>query len=300
MKKLLLLTLIAFTFSGCSMLSAKKAEEVKPAETKEAKETKDEKKTDDAKIKEGDTVVGKWGTSFYEGKVEKIDGSKIKIAWLDKSAPTDVDSNEVYAMPASGAKPDVKAGDKVLAKISSSGSFWAGAEVVSIDGDVYKVRDVSGNSTANISGEKVIKVSSATAANISDRASSTDFLKDAQTHKPTVPSDFKPKKGDKVVAEWTTNSWYSGKIDRVDSSKIYVAWDDGSNPSPVNTDRVMPLPTSTNKEMPTENQFLLIKPASGTKWQFAQVSKINGSSVEAKMAGDKTQTVKAGEFILLN
>ena len=295
MKKLLILTLSAFLFAGCSMLAAKKAEENKPSETTETKK-------DAGKIQVGDTVVAKWsGGSFYEGKVEKMDGSKITVAWLDKSNPSNVDAIDVYAMPKSGEKSDVKVGDMVLAKTSSTGSYWNGAEVTSIDGDVYKVKPVSMTTSMNVASEKVIKISSAAAADFKDKAGATDFLKEAQKGKPTIPADYTPKKGDRVVAEWSTNSWYAGKIDNISGSNVYVAWDDNSKPSAVNAGKVMPLPTAANsKEMPSANQFLLIKPDSGSKWQYAQTASINGASIEAKLPNNQTKTVKAGEFILLN
>jgi len=152
----------------------------------------------------------------------------------------------------------------------------------------------------NVPAEKIIKVSSATAADFKDKAGATDFLKDAQAARPTVPPDFKPKKGDRVVAEWTKNSWYSGKIDNISGSNIYVAWDDLSKPSAVTPDKAMPMPTGKDAQMPNANQYLLIKPENGSKWQHSQASSVNGSNVEAKLPDGKTRTVKSSEFILLN
>lgn len=294
MKKLLFLTLATVLFAGCNMISANKPEENKPSDTKEAKK-------DPAKISAGDTVVAKWSSgSFYEGKVEKLDGAKITVAWLDKSNPSNVDAIDVYALPAAGAKPEVSVGDIVLAKTSSTGTYWNGAEVTGIDGDVYKVKPVSSTASLNVAPEKIIKVSAATAADFKEKAGATDFLKEAQTHKPSAPAGFTPKRGDRVVAEWTTNSWYSGKVDTVSGSNIYVAWDDGSKPSAVNVTKVMPMPTAGNKDMPAANQYLLVKPDSGSKWQYAQTVSVNGVNVEAKLSTSQTKTVKAGEYILLN
>lgn len=293
MKIVLLIALSAFLFGGCDMLTSKKAEENKANETKEVVKEK-------AKMKVGDTVVAKWSSgSFYEGKVESVDNTKIKVAWLDGSSPGDVDTIDVYEIPASGSKPEVKVGDMVLAK-TGTGTVWSGAEITGIEGDVYKVQAVGGASVVNVPAEKMIKISAATAADFKDKASATDFLKEAQTHKPTVPADFKPKKGDKVVAEWTTNSWYSGKIDSISGSKITVAWDDGSKPSAVDSGKVVPQPSATGREMPKENQYVLIKPDSGSKWEFAKAGAAEGTGFEAKRSNGQTKTVKAGSFILLN
>jgi hypothetical protein len=89
-------------------------------------------------------VVAKWAPgAFYEGKIDKIDGTKYTIAWLDKSNPTPVDSVDVYAIPRAGSKPDVKTGDLVLAK-TGSGTMWNGAEISSVEGGVYKVKVTTG------------------------------------------------------------------------------------------------------------------------------------------------------------
>lgn len=253
-----------------------------------------------SKPKVGDTIVAKWSTgAYYEGKIEKIDGGKVTVGWEDKSQSTTVDASDIYAIPAAGTVPDVKQGDMVLAK-TSSGSYWNGAEVTGIDGGVYKVRVVTGSTTVNIAGEKIIKVPATAAADFKQAAGSTDFLAEAKKAKPTIPVEYKPKKGDPVLAEWTVGSWWSGKIDNISGSNIYVAWNDNSKPSAVNISKVLPIPTSSDKSMPTEKQFLLVKPDSGSSWLYAQASSINGSRIEVKLANGQGKTVTSGEFVLLN
>ena len=256
--------------------------------------------TGETKQKVGDVVVAKWAVnSFYEGKIDKIDGSKITVAWLDKSSATGVDAIDVYAIPVAGTKSDAKTGDIVLAK-TNSGTAWEGVEITGIEGDVYKVKSLTSATTVNVPAEKIIKISSVTVADFKEKAGATDFLKEAQKAKPTVPADYKPKKGDKVVGEWTTNTWYSGKIDNISGSNIYVAWDDNTKPSAVNSSKIIPLPTADNKETLKENQFLLVKPESGSKWEYVQVTTIKGNSADVKFADGKTRSVKPNEFIGLN
>jgi hypothetical protein len=86
----------------------------------------------------------------------------------------------------------------------------------------------------------------------------------------------------------------------ISGSNIYVAWDDNSKPSAVNAGRVMPLPVAAANEIPTVNQFLLIKPESGSKWDYTQTAAVNGANITAKLPNGQTRSVKAGEFILLN
>lgn len=254
----------------------------------------------DSKPKVGDSVVAKWSAgSFYEGKIEKIDGAKMTVAWDDKSQSTVIDATDIYTIPTSGSTPDVKQGDMVLAK-TASGTYWNGAEVMGIEGSVYKVRIVTGSTSVNIAGEKIIKVPATAAADFKQTASSTDFVAEAKKGKVTIPADYKPKKGDAVLAEWTTGSWWEGTIDNISGSNIYVAWQGNFKPSAVNIGKIIPMPTSNDKTMPTEKQFVLVKPDSGWTWVYGQASATNGNRVEVKLANEKSKTVTAGEFVLLN
>jgi hypothetical protein len=252
------------------------------------------------KPKVGDTVVAKWSTgSYYEGKVEKIDGAKMTIAWEDKSQSTVIDAADVYMIPAAGTTPDVKQGDMVLAK-TAAGAYWNGSEVAGLDAGAFKVRPVTGTTMMNVAGDKIIKVPAAAAADFKQAAGSTDFLAEAKKGKVTVPADYKPKKGDPVLAEWSAGSWWAGKIDNVSGSNIYVAWNDNSKPSAINISKVLPLPTGKETAMPTEKQFVLVKPESGSAWQYGQANSITGNRVEVKLANNQFKTVTAGEFVLLN
>ena len=254
----------------------------------------------DGKPKVGDLVVAKWSTgSYYEGKIEKIDGGKTTVAWEDKSQSTAVDSSDIYTIPAAGATLDVKQGDMVLAK-TGAGSYWNGGEVTGIEAGVYKVKVVTGAMTFNVAGEKIIKVPATVAADFKQTAGSTDFLAEAKKGTVTIPADYKPKKGDAVLAEWTTGSWWTGTIDNISGSNIYVAWNDNSKPSAVNISKILPLPTSKDTSMLTEKQFILVKPDSGSAWHYGQASSVNGNRVEVKLANEKSKTVTAGEFVLLN
>lgn len=248
----------------------------------------------------GDTVVAKWSAgSYYEGRIEKIDGAKMTIGWNDKSQSTVIDESDIYTIPAAGTVPDVKQGDMVLAK-TTSGNYWNGAEVTGVDGSVYKVRVVTGSTIANVGGEKIIKVPATAAADFKQTAGTTDFIAEAKKGKIAIPTDYKPKKGDAVLAEWTSGSWWEGTIDNISGSNIYIAWPGNFKPSAVNIGKILPMPTAASKAMPAEKQFLLIKPDSGTAWVYGQATAINGARVEVKLANDKSKTVTLGEFVILN
>lgn len=294
LNKICLIAIFTIMFLGCSLTGGTKTEETNTADTT------DTKPAESSEMKEGDTVVAKWsGNSFYEGKLEKIDGNKMKVKWLDGSNPSDVDKTDVYAIPNSDTKPDVKVGDMVLAKIQSN-SYWNGAEITKIDGDVFTVKGVGRSDTTNLDANKIIKITAATAANFKDKAKSGDFLKEAQSKSPAPAEDYKAKAGDKVVALWSAKSWYSGKVTKVNGDKITVAWDDGTKPKEVDADKVLPFPNASNTELPKADQFVLAKPVSGTKWVYAKAVSVKDKNVEIEEPGNKTRSLKAGEVIPLN
>ncbi|MDH3495020.1 MAG: hypothetical protein OEM82_15825 [Acidobacteriota bacterium] len=288
---IILLGSITVFILGCGFIGEKAGEEP-PADPTTSAET--------PKHSVGDTVVAKWTTnSFYEGEIESIDGSKITVKWEDGSNPTKVDDSDVFALPKSGAKPEVEVGDIVLAK-TGSGSYWNGAEVTKIDGDAYEVKTVESGATSNVSGAKIITVPDAVAANLKQKAGSTEFAKEAHAKKPEAPAGFKPEKGEQVLAEWSTNSWWAGKVEKSGGTKTTVAWDDGSKPSEVDTAKVIPFPTAKDSKMPEADQYLLIKPSSGSKWIYAQVTAVGDTDVDVKTGTGESRKVKAGEFVLLN
>jgi hypothetical protein len=256
--------------------------------------------TADAKPKVGDAIVAKWSSgTFYEGKIDKIDGGKMTVAWNDNSNPVVVDAIDVYPIPKAGSKPDAKVGDIILAK-SGSGNYWNGGEVTAIEGDVYKVKFVSATTSVNVPAEKIIKISAASVADFKEKAGTTGFLAEAQKARPTIPDGYTPKKGDKVLAEWSGNSWYPGTVDNISGSNIYIAWGGNFKPSAVAEEKIIPMPTAKDTQMPTESQFVLVKTDSALYWQYGQTVSVKGAKVEVKLPDNKTKTVKAGEFVLLN
>lgn len=291
MKKYLAILSLAVLLAGCNAGGGTEKFETKT----DAPKTEEKSK---AKFNVGDTVVAKWmQNSYYEGKVESVSDAKIKVKWLDGSNPTDVDLTEVFALPKAGEKPDVKSGDIVLAKIGT-GSYWNGAEIESVDGEVYKVK-ADGGQSSNVSAEKIIKIPADVAANFKQKSETNDFLKLAQAKKPSAPVGFKPKEGEKVLGEWAANSWYQAKVEKINGDKATLAWEDGTKPSEISLSKVLPMPAGKS-EMPKDGQYLLVKPESGSKWIYAQTVSVKDGNIEIKLADGKTRTIKTGEFVLLN
>ena len=244
----------------------------------------------------GDTAVFKFSRQGYvEGKVQSIDGTRYKLLY-GQSTQT-VDGSDVYALPKPGAKTEVNPGDIVVAYQRES--YWPGAEVKSASGDVVQVQVISNGDSLNVSPEKLIKINSAAAAEFKAYAQEVAFLKNAKTGRPHPPADYKPKAGERVVAEWTDKTWYIGDVVNASSGKATVKWPASFPQSQLTLEKVLPYPAPAAS--PKTNDFLIVKQDSEHQsFAFAQVTSVNGSSVEVKLADGKTRTVKRGDFYIVN
>jgi len=249
-----------------------------------------------AKPAVGDTAVFKFSRQGYvEGKVQSIDGTRYKLLY-GQSTQT-VDASDVYALPKPGTKAEVNAGDIVVAYQREA--YWPGAEVKSASSDVIQVQVVSNGDSLNVAPEKIIKINSAAAAEFKSYAQEVAFLKNAKTGRPHPPADYKPKVGERVVAEWTDKTWYIGDVVNASSGKATIKWPASFPQSQLTLEKVLPYPAPAAS--PKTNDFLIVKQDSEHQsFAFAQVTSVNGSSVEVKLADGKTRTVKRGDFYVVN
>lgn len=233
-----------------------------------------------------------------EGVIENIDGTRYKIKYGTSVATAE--ESDVYPLPKAGAKPNVKAGDMVAAKISS-GSYWAGAEVVSVNGDVIEVKDLFYGNAVSLSPDKIVVVRAPAVAGLQKFKSEKDFSTKAKQAKPSPPAGYKPKVGDHIVGEWSAGAWWVGDVTEVAGEKAKVKWE--SFPvTEMTFDKIIPYPKAeTATQMPVANSYVLVKPAGGSgQWFHAQVTSVNGNSAEVKFADGKTRPIKADEYIALN
>ncbi|HEY0429803.1 MAG TPA: hypothetical protein VGC76_18615 [Pyrinomonadaceae bacterium] len=250
----------------------------------------------DTKPQIGDTVVFKVGPINYsEGKVEKIDGGKYEIRSADNIAKAD--TADVYALPKAGAKADVKAGDFVIAFTREI--YWVGGEVTNVSGDLVEIEQASGGKL-NVAPDKILKVSSAAIADIKQNVEQKAFEDLGKTKKPLLPKAWKPKKGDKVAAQWSFGNWYAAIVKNVNANNIDIDWQNGWSDGTVGTDKVAPMPTASDSA-PKIGDYVILKPTSDTQeWRFATVTTVNGQDAEVKTADGKTQKLRVGDFISMS
>jgi hypothetical protein len=244
----------------------------------------------------GETAVFKFSRQGYvEGKIQSIDGTRYKLLY-GQSTQT-ADAVDVYPLPKAGAKVDVKPGDIVVAHRRDA--YWPGAEVKSVNGDVIEVLIIAEGDIVNVPHEKVIKISSAAVAEFKQYAQEVAFLKAAKNGRPHPPADYRPTAGQRVVAEWTDKTWYLGDVVTASSGKAKIKWPASFPESQLTLDKVLPYPAPAAS--PKTNDFVIVKQNSENQsFAYAQVTSVNGNSVDVKMADGKTRTVRQGDFYVVN
>lgn len=283
MKRVLILALVSLLTAACagSPKTNTSTEAEKSASTKPAV---------------GDTAVFKFSRQGYvEGKVQSIDGMRYKMMY--GQSPQTVDAVDVYALPKAGAKAEVMPGDIVVAHQREA--YWPGAEVKSVNGDVIEVQVISNGDSLNVPPEKLIKINSAAAAEFKTYAQEVAFLKSAKTGRPHPPADYKPKAGQRVVAEWTDHTWYIGNVVSASPSKATVKWPASFPQSQLTFDKVLPYPAPAAS--PKQDDFVIVKQDSENQsFAYARVTSVKGGTVDVKLADGKTRTVKQGDFYVVN
>jgi hypothetical protein len=249
----------------------------------------------DAKLKVGDTVVFKLSHGTYgEGKIEAIDGSRYKIPY-GTTTPT-VDAADVYSLPKTGSSSSLKVGDFVIAKQGDQNS-WAPAEVTRADGRAIEVNTIAYKQAVNLSPEQVIAPRPAAIEEFKKLKTEQGFDEKVTSMRPTLPSGYVLKKGDKVVAAWSGNSWYSGTVLGRSGDRMTIKWDDNSRPSEVDMARIGVSPAVGSTGTPFQpGDVLLVKPSSGSYWTFAEAT----SGKEVRFKDGKMRSVRGDEYILFN
>jgi hypothetical protein len=277
MKRLLIIIFASFAITGCASLGGKATGG-----------------GDEAKLKVGDTVVFKLQRGSYgEGKIETIDGSRYKIPY-GTTTPT-VDEADVYSLPKAGTSSSVKVGDFVIAKQDNQNS-WVPAEVSRSDGKAIEVKTISYKQTLNLSPAQVVAVRPAAIEEFKALKAEVGFEAKVSSMRP-AGAGYAPKKGDRVVAAWSGNSWYTGTIVESGSDKVTVKWADNSSDSKVDAARVALLPAVGSAGTPFQSgDVVLVKPTSGSNWKFAEAT----SSREVRFNDGTTRSVRGDEYILFN
>jgi len=286
MKNFVLIIGAALLFTGCGKLIGGGTET----------NTTTVKAADATKMKVGDTVLFKLSREgFGEGKIEMIDGSRYKIPY--GSSTQTVDETDVYALPSAGSNQNVKVGDYVVAKRNNE-NYWAGAEVTKADAKTVEVKTLAYDQTMNLSPDQIVVVRPAAIEEFKKVKAEKGFDDKAGAMRPKNPDGYEMKKGDKVVASWSGNSWYAGTIISINGEKAKIKWGNNFNDGDVDVTKIAAYPkVGSAGSSFAAGDIVLVKSASNTSsWEFTEAT----SAKEVKYKDGKTRSVRGDEYVLFD
>jgi hypothetical protein len=226
-------------------------------------------------------------TSFREGKVVSIEGSKLTFEYgspdekTGKKSTWTVDKDKVWLM---GQVKEAAAGDNIVCRTGTES--WYPCQVKSVEGTVIKVEDSYGKEH-NLELGALLKPDAATQADIKDyliregKRREFDAAFEA-AGKPIRPDKWAPKKGDKVVIHFVGTSWYGGSVVELkkDQNQVRIDWEgDTWSDQDKSIDDVAPQPK--DKQSVKEGQFVIARPSSATmRWEHCKIVSITGDAAE--------------------
>ena len=210
--------------------------------------------------KVGQVVAAPWGSGLYLATVKTIGDGTAEILYHDDKIVRKINLEDCITI----TTKTWQLGDEVLA-VWSSGKFYMGI-IVKIEKDQYSVEWADGSPASLVSADRILqllppqgmKEGEPVVAPWGDGfylGSVTElktnwayvYYEDDGLAREVLYSHIKriiPRKwkvGDLVLAVWSTGRFYKGTIVEVKPNDTYsVQWDDGSAPSDVVTDKIIP------------------------------------------------------------
>lgn len=103
---------------------------------------------------------------------------------------------------------------------------------------------------------------------------------------PALPAAKPPAVGEVVVAKWAGNSWYEGRIEKIEAGRATVAWSDNSTPSEVDLVDIYAMPKTGAVVSVKAGDYVLTKRSSGTDWMGALVTLVSPGVITVKYNSD--------------
>jgi|ERR1700686_2143926 len=117
-------------------------------------------------------------------------------------------------------------------------------------------------------------------------------------------AEFKPKVGDRVLAEWGSETFEEATVKSIDSNKAQVVFSDNSENSVKLPDEVMPIPTTALRVAPGD-YVLGQYPYQKEMWIGGRVNSVNGATVNMKFSNTDADSdapadkiVKAPDYMI--
>jgi hypothetical protein len=169
-----------------------------------------------------------------------------------------------------------------------------------VTADLVTIAQTASDATASAAPDHVIAIPAAVTELFKKEKATTEFLAAGRKRRPRMPDGYHPKKNDQVVAQWSEGSWYAGKVDAIAGERATVSWLGSSfKPSEVQLTRIAPYPSAAATEELASGAYVLVKGPGNGAWQYAQVAAVDGKNVDVTFANGSTQTIRPGEFLVL-
>lgn len=174
-------------------------------------------------VMEGDTVIAKWTSTWWRGRIVSVDGANLKILYSDNTDGA-VTSSEI-TRPLDGKLVPVEA--KAVA--SSVPAAPAGKEPVATAAEPFPVgMSILGNwkkGQAWYPG-KIVSAGATYSVHYEDGSDEEGITRMDLAHFPGGPQDVKV--GDTVVAEWRPATWWGAKVTKVDGDNVSILYSDST------------------------------------------------------------------------
>jgi hypothetical protein len=105
--------------------------------------------------------------------------------------------------------------------------------------------------------------------------------------------------GDAIVAMWTKNIYYEGKVSSLDGNFVMVAWAGRDGQNPVGLADIYPLPKAGAALDVKVGEYVLVKHSVGTRWYGAQVTNLDQDAISVTYTSDGTKVVVPPEKVLV-
>jgi hypothetical protein len=229
----------------------------------------------------GERVLARYKDAFHEGTVVTVQGRLVTVAWDDASP-------ERSYLPRSWVRSmehrsRVTRGEWALCRAAAS---W---ELCRVDGlqpgsGLVEASLTSSGQRSTLKPNQVFQVpdklrgwAEENGSELLTRARRQELL----AHARPAAAGQAVQVGQRVLAEWQTDSWWEARVVRADKGQVTVRWADGSSEQSVQASQVAPLEPVGELALRAEQDIALCQWGGGSgQWWSAVIERVSHGSVE--------------------
>jgi hypothetical protein len=226
----------------------------------------------------GDKVIALWGSTYYSGTVNSVDGANVIVAWDDGSSPSGAPVAETMRVPEAGAKPSLKAGDAGYCNFS--GTSWQPCLVTEPKASTAAVANPADGSTAELALAKIVIPTGEIAAKLAQKTAAAkaalELKQSIQAKSPPAGVGSEVQRGDWVLALWNDGKWWEARVLERQGSAVRLLWSDGSVADGISLQNVAPYPSLDTGFDLKAGDIIYVKWTSVASWYIARIDQVLG------------------------